>query len=297
MPNPSTYKRLIRSSLMVVIILAVLLSLKYDLQIKKFVRRHTGIDTTDHSENQYYQKQDSLKVDFEGLKNDTIQISGEIIKVIATELEGFNWNEEFKTEDLYSLYHETIFAQQFPSGLVPSGKLIIVTFSNYTGNFSHASAGRLSLFKFWKEHQSWEMISNHLAFGYGDEYGLEPHKCDLVQIGINNRYGLVVHTSYSGNGGHEKQSQLLYTEINQELKLVFDFTSYEYYFDYPQDIEYTDGYSEMRIVKSNKNFFDIETKSEEIKWTDKTPGAVKCFVFDGEEYVESKLNINKETNN
>lgn len=284
MPLLLRKKRLFRNSVMLVTIIAVLLSLKYDLQIKKFVRRHTGIDKEDHSENQYYQKQDFLKVDFEGLKNDTIQIPGEIIKVIATVLEGFNWNEEFKTEDLYSLYHETIFAQQFPSGLASSGKLIIVTFSNYTGNFSHASAGRLSLFEFQKDHQCWKMISNYLAFGYGDEYGFEPHECELVQIGIKNRYGLVVHTSYSGNGGHEKQSQLLYTVINQELKQVFDFTSYEYYFDYPQDIEYTDGYSEMRIVKSSKDFFDIETKSEEIKWTDKTPGAVKCFVFDGEEY-------------
>ena len=140
------------------------------------------------------------------------------------------------------------------------------------------------------------MTRNFLAFGNGNEYGLEPLGYDLVRIGKNNKYALIVHTSYSGNGGHEKKSQLVYSVIDQELKLVFDFTAYEYYFDYPQDIEYTDGYSSMRILESDKAFFDIETKSEETKWYDKTPGAVIHFVFNGEDYVESDKNTSSGTN-
>jgi hypothetical protein len=44
----------------------------------------------------------------------------------------------------------------------------------------------------------------------------------------------------------------------------------------------------MRFLKSNKAWFDIETKSDETKWNDKTPGAVKRFEFNGEEYVRVK---------
>lgn len=140
------------------------------------------------------------------------------------------------------------------------------------------------------------MTRSFLAFGNGNEYGLEPLGCELVRIGKNNNFAVIVHTSYSGNGGHEKKSQLVYSVIGEELKPVFDFTAYEYYFDYPKDIEYTDGYSNMRILKSNKAWFDIETKSEDSEWHDKTPGAVKHFVFNGEEYVEANKNISSRSN-
>lgn len=97
---------------------------------------------------------------------------------------------------------------------------------------------------------------------------------------------MVLHTGYSGIGGHEMEFKRIYTEVNDTLKLVFDFTSYEYYYDPQPDTEYTEGYSEFRILESSKEFFDIETKSEETEWEDKTSGAVKRFVFDGKEYVE-----------
>jgi hypothetical protein len=117
---------------------------------------------------------------------------------------------------------------------------------------------------------------------------LEPLWCKLVHIGSKNKYAIIVQTDYSGNGGHDMQTQTVYTWIDTSLKLVFDFTNYEHYFDYPKEIEYTEGYSEMRILKSNKAWFDIETKSEEIKWNNDSPGAVELFQFDGKEYVEAK---------
>lgn len=299
MINPTIKKILILNSILLIMILALLIILNWDVLINKFTHKPAELyepDNEDNSEVKYYAKQDSLKADFEELRNDTIPLPDEIIKIIEPELEGFNWNDEFQQEDLPGTYHETIFAEQFPSNNAPSRKLIILTFSNNVGNFSHASSGRISMFEFIRDNKSWQMTRSFLAFGNGNEYGLEPLGCELVRIGKDNKYALIVQTSYSGNGGHEKKSQLVYSVIGQELKLVFDFTSYEYYFDSPKDFEYTDGYSNMRILKSNKTWFYIETKSDLNEWNDKTPGAVKRFVFNGEEYVEAKPNFNVNTN-
>ncbi len=275
-----------------------LLLLNYNVLIKKFTYNPAELyepgDDEDTDE-KYYHKQVPVKADFEELKNDTIPLPDETIKLITAELGGFNWNEEFQEEDLPEMYHETIFAKQFPSNSAPSRKLIILTFSNNVGNFSHASAGRISLFEFERDNKNWKMTRNFLAFGNGNEYGYEPLGCELIRIGYNNKYAVIVHTSYSGQG-HEKESKAVYSEVDESLELVFDFTSYEYYNSYPEDIEYTDGYSDMRILKSNKAWFDIETKSEDNEWNDKTPGAVKHFVFRGEEYVETKRNIHIGTN-
>jgi hypothetical protein len=291
MPKPSTNKLIIFISILLVLVLAVLVIIHYDVQIKKFFLKRTDLNdasTENDTVVKHFVKQDTLKVDIDGLKNDTIQLPEEIIKIITSELNGFNWNEEFQEEDLYTLFHETIFAKQFPAGHSSLAKLIVVTFSNNVGNLDHAARGRISLFEFQKENQSWLMIRKQIAFGYGTEYGLEPLWCKLVRIGSNNKYALIAQTDYSGNGGHDMQTQAVYTWIGTSFKLVFDFTNYEYYFDYPKDIEYTEGYSQMRILKSNKTWFAIETKSEENKWNDKTPGAVKRYVFNGKVYVEAK---------
>jgi hypothetical protein len=299
MINPTIRKILILNSILLIVILALLIILNWDLLIDRFTHKPAELyetDNEDNSEVKYYAKQDSLKADFEKLKNDTITLPDEIIKIIEPELKGFNWNEEFSEEDLHGIFHETIFAQQFPFDHSQLKNFIVVTFCNYDGNYFHAAAGRISLFEFEKDHQSWHLTRSFLAFGNGNEYGYEPLGCELVRIGYNNKYALIVHTSYSGNGGHEKKSQLVYSVIDEELELVFDFTAYEYYFDYPQDIEYTDGYSDMRILKCNKTWFDIETKSEGTEWGDKTPGAIKHLVFNGDEYVEAKRNFKVNTN-
>jgi hypothetical protein len=293
MINPTIKKILILNSILLIMILALLIILNWDVLINKFTHKPAELyetDNEDNSEVKYYAKQDSLKADFEELKNDTIPLPGEIIKIIEPELEGFNWNDEFQEEDLPEMYHETIFAQQFPSNNAPSRKLIILTFSNNVGNFSHASAGRISLFEFKRDNKSWQLTRNYLAFGNGNEYGYEPLGCELVRIGYNDKYAVIVHTSYSGQG-HEKETKAVFAEVDEAFELVFDFTSYEYYNNYPEDIEYTEGYSSIRILKSNKTWFDIETKSEDTEWGDKTPGAIKQLVFNGEEYVETRKNI------
>jgi hypothetical protein len=293
MINPTIKKILILNSILLIMILALLIILNWDVLINKFTHKPAELyetDNEDNSEVKYYAKQDSLKADFEELKNDTIPLPGEIIKIIEPELEGFNWNDEFQEEDLPEMYHETIFAQQFPSNNAPSRKLIILTFSNNVGNFSHASAGRISLFEFKRDNKSWQLTRKYLAFGNGNEYGYEPLGCELVRIGYNDKYAVIVHTSYSGQG-HEKETKAVFAEVDEAFELVFDFTSYEYYNNYPEDIEYTEGYSSIRILKSNKTWFDIETKSEDTEWGDKTPGAIKQLVFNGEEYVETRKNI------
>lgn len=287
---PSTNKLLILNAILLAMILGVLIILNFDVLKKKLGHNPNEIYETDNESNtveKYYPKQDSLKVDLEGLKNDTIDLPGEIIEILETELNSFNWNEAFQTEDLNSLYHETVYAQQFPSDYTPLKKWIILIFSNYAGNNSHAARGGISLFEFQKEQQYWKLSQKHLAFGYGDEYGLDPLGCEIVRIGNKNKYAVIVQTSYSGNWGHDTQSQSVYAEVDHSFELVFDFTSYEYYNDPPENIKYTEGYSCMRILKSDKAWFDIETKSDVYNWQDETPGAVKRFVFNGKEYVET----------
>jgi len=291
MYRSKSYKLLILISVALVTAFALLYIFYYDVLTKKTGTGQANIyepTNQDDTVEKHYTKHDSIKVDLKGLRNDTIQLQEEIIEIIASELNGFNWNEEFQDKDLYGIYHETVFAQPFPSDRANYKKLIVITYSNHVGNLCHAARGRMSLFEFRKEHQNWQMTRKYLAFEYGDEYGLEPVSCELVQIGNHTKYAVIVQTSYSGNGGHEIQTQSVYAEVNNAFELVFDFTSYEYYNEPPEGFEYTEGTSTMRIVKSNKTWFDIETKSEDTEWDDKTPGSVKWFEFNGKEYIEVK---------
>lgn len=298
MSTPSTNKLLILNSILLAVILAVLVILNFDNLIKKMGHNPDEIYETDYEENteqKYYPKQDSLKVYFEGLKNDTIQLPAEIIAILATELDSFNWNNEFQTEDLFNIYHETVFAQQFALDTKSSKRFIVITFSNHGGNLSHAARGMISLFEFQKQHQTWQLTQKYLAFGIGTEYGLEPLWCKLVHIGNNNKYAVIVQTNYSGNGGHEIETQSIYSEVGCSFDLVFDFTNYEHYEDYPKDFEYTEGYSNMRFLNSDKAWFDIETKSEDTEWNDITLGAVKRYVFNGKEYAETNTHPHQKT--
>ena len=291
MSTPSNRKLLIVNAILLAIILAVLLIVNYDALTNKLFSNPTydyETDNKDDAEDKHYTKQDSIQDDFEDLKNDTLNLTEEIIKMMETELKIYNWNEEFQYEDLFSIYHRTVFTRQLQFEHMVFKKLIVITFTNYGGNHGRACAGRISLFEFQKEGKNWQMTKHYLAFGYGDEDGFEPSRLELVQIGNNNKYAVIVHTSYSGTGGHDTQTQYVYTEVDQEFNLVFDFTRYEYYFSPPQDFEYTEGYSSMRIMESNKAWFDIETKSGAKYWNENTDGADKRFIFNGKEYVEAK---------
>jgi len=290
MNAPSTNKLLILNSILLVLILAILIILNFNKLKNKIVKNPDENYETiyeDYSDIKYYTRQDSLKADFEGLKNDSILLPDKVIESITTELSAFNWNDEFQTEDLYNLYHETIFAKQITWDPIVSKRFIVITFSNHGGNFYHAARGMISLFEFQKQNQSWQLTRKYLAFGIGTESGLEPLWCKLVQIGGDDKYAILVQTNYSGNGGHELETQSIYSEVGCAFELVFDFRNYEHYEDYPQEIEYTEGYSNLRFLKSNKAWFDIETKSEETEWDDKTTGSVKRFVFNGKEYAET----------
>ena len=180
-----------------------------------------------------------------------------VYEIITHELKSFNWKEPFKEEDLYRIHHTTVFAEYFPSNLSSDRKFMVVVFTNHTGNYFHAASGKMSLFEFQDDPDCRTLTRRYLAFGNGNEYGLEPLGCELVQIGRNKKYAMIVHTSYSGQG-HEKETKTVFSDLNNEVKPVFEFTNYEYYNDYPADIEYTEGNTDMLIIQSNKEWFDIE---------------------------------------
>jgi len=289
MSTSSTDKLLILNSILLAIILALIIILNFS-KLKKFVKNSEDIEeiaSGDYPDTRYYPNQDSLKVDFESLKNDTIPLPDEIIEKITTELKAFNWNDKFQTEELSDLDHETVFAKQFSLDPKASKKMIVIIFSNYSGNHYHVARGMISLFEFYKKLQTWQLTRKYLAFGIGTENGMEPLWCKLVRIGKNNKYAVIVQTNYSGNSGHEMETQSVYSEVGCSFEPVFEFTNYEHYEDYPIYSEYTEGYSNMRIVKSDKVWFDIETKREDTQWNDKTLGVVKRFVFNGKKYAET----------
>ena len=291
MSTPSN-KLLILNSILLVMITTILVMVNFS-KLKKLVKNSDDLYETsnnDYPDIRYFPKQDSLEVDMSGLENDTISLPEEIVGTIRGELEAFNWNDEFQTEDIYNISHETVFAKQSSLDTKASKGFVVITFSNHGGNHSHVARGRISLFEFQKQNNDWKMTRKYLAFGYGTENGMEPLWCKFVRIG-DDRYALIVQTNYSGNGGHEIETQSVYSEVGCSFELVFDFTNYEHYEDYPKDFEYTEGNSNMRFLKSNKSWFDIETKAEGTEWNDITLGAVKRYVFNGKEYVEIIRNI------
>ena len=296
MSTSTTKKLLILNSILLVIILSVLILIDFGKLKNKLLKNSDDLYETsndDYPDIKYFPKQDSLEVDMSGLESDTISLPDEITETISGELEAFNWNDEFQTEDLFNISHETVFAKQFsPDPKVAKG-FVVITFSNYSGNHSHVARGKISLFEFQDQNNVWKLTRKYLAFGNGTENGMEPLWCKLLRIGNNNKYALIVQTNYSGNGGHEIKTQSVYSEVGCSFELVFDFTNYEHYEDYPKDFEYTEGNSNMRFLKSNKSWFDIETKAEDTEWNDITLGAVKRYVFNGKEYVLALDNKNK----
>jgi hypothetical protein len=289
MSTSPTNKLFILNSILLVMILTVLLMVNFT-KLKKLVRNSDDLYESSYDnypDIRYFPRQDSLQVDLIGLESDTIPLPDEIIETITSELEAFNWNDEFQTEDLYNIYHETAFAKQFSPDPKASKGFVVVTFSNHGGNHSHVARGRISLFEFQEQNEKWKLTRKYIAFGNGTENGMEPLWCKMVRIGNNNKYALIVQTNYSGNGGHEIETQSVYSEVGCSFENVFEFRNYEHYEDYPKDIEYTEGYSNMRFLKSNKAWFDIESIGEETEWNDMTLGAVKRYVFNGKEYVET----------
>jgi hypothetical protein len=290
MTTQTTNKLLILNSILLGTILTFLLILNYDaLKNKLGHQKEEAIkpDYEDYNQVKHYPVQDLLQAYFEGFDPDSNQLPREITEIVSVNLKGFNWNNEFQEEDMFDITHQTILTQLFPEDIGPMRKWIIITFSNYGGNYCHAAAGRLSLFEFQQENQNWRMTKKFLAFGYGSDWGFEPGGCELVRIGRNNRYAAVISTSYSGQG-HETESQSVYMEVDGSFNLVFDLTTYETY-DGNSMIyhEIAEGYTEMRVIESEKAWFDIATKSEDADWQDKTFGTVRHFVFNGEEYFEN----------
>jgi hypothetical protein len=296
MNTPSTNKILILNTVLLILILAVLLIINFN-KLKNKLLNISGdfFETTinDYPDIRFFPKQDSLEVDMSCLKSDANPLPDEIVEIITTELNTFNWNDAFQTEDLYNIYHETIFTKQLSLDPKASKVFVVITFSNHGGNHSHVARGRISLFEFQKQNNDWKMTRKYLAFGDGTENGMKPLWCKMVRIGSNNKYAVIVQTNYSGNGGHEIETQSIYSEVGCSFELVFDFRNFEHYEDYPKDIEYTEGYSNMRFLKSNKTWFDIETKSEDTEWNDITLGAVKRYVFNEKEYVLTTKIIKK----
>lgn len=290
MSRELTNKLLILNSILLGIILSMLLILNFDGLVKRF--SHSKAETPKkeiewYGPERHYPVQDSLKSFFEGLKNDTIKLPDQITEIITTKLNGFNWNNEFQDEDVSHMYHETIFAQEFPPDQGPLRKWIVLTFSNFARNHYQLAWGKVSLFEFQKEDEYWRMTQNFIAFGHGDQNGFVPLGCELVRIGRNNKYAVIIHTSYSGRRGQETETKTVYMEVDGAFESVFDFTSYENYNDYPPCYSYREGYTEMRIIESDKARFDIVTKSEEADWEDITFGVVKHFVFTGAIYEEN----------
>jgi hypothetical protein len=292
MSTHGTNKLLIFNTALLFLILSVLIVVNFS-KLKNMLPKNSDdffeTSNEDYPDIRYFPKQDSLEVDMSGLESDTIPLPEEMIETIFTELDAFNWNDEFQTEDLYNISHKTVFAKQFCLNPKATKEFVVVTFSNYDGNHSHVARGKISLFEFQEQNKEWKLTRKYLAFGYGTEYGMEPLWCKIVRIG-SNKYALTVQTNYSGNGGHEIETQSIYSEVGCSFENVFEFTNYEHYEDYPKDIEYTEGYSNMRFLKSNKSWFDIETKAEETEWNDITLGAVKRYIFNGKEYVLASNN-------
>jgi hypothetical protein len=233
-------------------------------------------------------KGNSVEMDFKGLNNDSVHLPVDICNKITASFQEHNWNDVFNETNISFIYHETIFTGSPAFDNENNSKYIVVVFTNISGNHYHSAKGRISLFEFANTKDTWQLVQKHLVFGYGDEYGLEPLDIELAQIGANDKYALIVHTGYSCMG-HDRETKAVYAWVGSLFLPVFEFTNYEYYEDYPRDIEYNEGYSDMRFLKSNKSWFDIETKSEDTEWDDKTPGAVRRYVFNGKEYVETIL--------
>ena len=284
----STKRLLIANSILLVLILFFLFFIHYT-DFKNKIMSYTSYryysSDDDNEDIAHGEKQDSKETYFEYLSSYTIDLPLEIVEIMKTELGSFNWKETFEMEDTDQIYHKTVYSHTFPSGQTGES-FLVVTYSNSSSNHCHICNGRISLFVFREKDSEWNLIRKYPAFGYGDEDAMEPRGIEFLRIGRNNKYAVVVHTGFSGNNGHEMEFKRLYTEVNDSLKLVFDLTSYEYYFNPQPDTEYTEGYSELRILESGKEFFDIETKSEGTEWNDKTTGAVKRFVFNGDEYVQ-----------
>jgi hypothetical protein len=243
-------------------------------------------DVEEYGQERYYPIQDSLYSSFEDLGIDIVELPLEITRIVSTKLRGFNWNNEFQEGELSDVTHNTIFAGQFPPDQGPVRKWVIITFSNCGGNFYHAASGRASLFEFQKTGENWLLTKSFLAFGYGSDWGDEPEGCELVRIGRNNKYAAILHTSYSGNGGHDLETKTVYMEVDGVFEPVFDFTVYESYNGYP-DRYASEGYWEMRIIESHKAYFDIATKNVDADWRDREFGVVSHFVYNGESYVEN----------
>lgn len=230
----------------------------------------------------FYPEDDSKVMDFRCVTYYKPKLPIEIHDELILSLLSFNWYVEFKNRNAKNIYNVIIYTGNPVFEEVKQSQFVVVVFTGYAGNNYHSATGRLSLFDFEKIENTWKLSHNHLAFGHGDEYGLEPRNIELAQIGTNNKYALIIHTGYS-NMGHDRETKTVYAQVDSLFLPVFDFTCYEYYFNPPEDFEYDEGRFDMRIINTGKTWFDIETKPEFSEWED---GGLRIFKFDRNKYIE-----------
>ena len=285
-------------TILLVIILALLIFQTYEhfrTQLSKEVESETDSliepdpSNQQDDENKYFEKQDTIESDFSGLKNKSAFLTEEVINTIANELEVKNWNEELKMEDLGSLSHEIVYHGLNTSDIGPGMSLMVITFTSSSNNNCHSCAGLNSFFEFRKKGGYWLLTRKSLAFSLGTEFNSPSDTITIETIGTKNKFAVIVHNEYSFSFGHDFNMDNYYTSLNDTMKLVLELKTYEYYNDPLPGINYLEGFVNTRIIKSNKEFFDIETTFEKDDWDPENGSLLNRYLFNGTEYIESKV--------
>jgi len=61
-----------------------------------------------------------------------------IVEMLKTELGSISWNETFEMEYTDPMYHQTVFAQTFPSGL-SGDSFFVIFYSNSSANHGYTT--------------------------------------------------------------------------------------------------------------------------------------------------------------
>lgn len=261
---------ILKALLLIEVLLLVLFFVNYDRFKDIIVVQKINDNTISLSENP----------DYSQLQNEDFELPDTIIEIMKMELSDYkNWCEALHMDEIYNLTHETVFAKEISSIGLSEESLVVVVFSNTGGNFCGACCGVISFFEFQIVNEQCQLNRKSLAFYNGSDEGMPPNNISLERIG-KSKYGIIITNYFSGTGGHEYEYTSMHIPFDDSIKTVLEFTSYEYYFDPPADMEYKDGNVIMRVVQSNNEFFDIETESE-------SDSEVKWYKFDGNNYVES----------
>jgi hypothetical protein len=141
-------------------------------------------------------------------------------------------------------------------------------------------------FEFRKDvDNEWIPISMHITFADMDELKGEEGNIQLIEIGSHNRLGIKFTSFYTGTTGNYMEIVRIFTPFADTLKEVLNTYSYLRYND-DSSVNYVKEMSvEYSIIKSGKDFYDIEEKELESNWTDSPAGSKTKYTFDGSKYV------------